>query len=74
MPSIRSNSTVLPTGKTKGILTVLQYAYGEADVQPSLLLAYFSTPPHKCQGVFSQKQQHKLYFSDLPGISYASSG
>jgi hypothetical protein len=36
-------------------LTVLPVAYGEADVQPSLLPVYDTIPPVNCQGIFSNK-------------------
>ena len=35
--------------------TVLPKAYGEADVQPSSLPGYFTTPERQCQGLFSGK-------------------
>jgi hypothetical protein len=59
MPSIRTNSAVFPGGKG-GILTVLRVAYGEADVQPSLLPEHFSIPPPKSQGIFSNIFRDKL--------------
>jgi hypothetical protein len=46
-----------------GILTVLRFAYGEADVQPSLLLEHFTIPYPCCQALFSHFLYQKSRFS-----------
>ena len=53
MLCIRAYSRNIPI-RGKGILTSLQFAGGEADVQPSLLPGYFSTRGLPCQGIFSE--------------------
>ena len=63
MPRIRTKSPVFL--RKLEILTVLPTAYGEADVQPSLLPGYFSIPLPKCQGLFLEIFGNKLSFTGV---------
>ena len=59
-----SHRISLTPGKS-GILTVLLCAYGEADVQPSLLPVHFIIPATYCQVVFSYFLRFKFQFIAL---------